>query len=158
MRLNDAVIGLILLLFAGAVIAYTSTFPAMPGQKYGPALFPRVIGSGIGLCGLILIAQGIRERRLAGAAGPLAAWPATAPGRINIALVIAGLVFYLLFSDDLGFIPTGILLLITLLVRLGVRLLTAFGVAVGATLVIHALFSRLLLVPLPWGVLQPIAW
>ena len=40
MRLNDAVIGIALILFALAMIAYTRTFPAMPGQDYGPALFP----------------------------------------------------------------------------------------------------------------------
>ena len=158
MRLNDAVIGLLLLLFAAAMIAYTATFPAMPGQRYGSALFPRIIGAGLGLCGLILIAQGTRARRLAGAPARLATWPATTPGRINVALVLTGLIFYILFADDLGFIPTGILLLTPLLVRLRVRILPAIGIAVASTLVIHALFSRLLLVPLPWGVLQPIAW
>ena len=46
MRVNDAVIGGVLVLFALAMIWYTRTFPAMPGQDYGPALFPVLIGIG----------------------------------------------------------------------------------------------------------------
>jgi putative tricarboxylic transport membrane protein len=31
-------------------------------------------------------------------------------------------------------------------------------VAVAATLLIHTLFYKLLRVPLPWGVLEPVLW
>ena len=46
-RINDAVIGASLVLFALAMIWHTRTFPAMPGQNYGPALFPVLIGIGL---------------------------------------------------------------------------------------------------------------
>ena len=156
MRLNDAVLGLVLVLFAVAVIAYASTFPAMPGQRYGPALFPTLIGVGLAVCGSILILQGIRARRLVG--GPLVAWPAERAGKINVAILVAALLFYILAVDDLGFIPTGVAVLTAVLIRLGTRMLPALMIAVAATLVIHVLFSKLLLVPLPWGLLQPVAW
>ena len=156
MRLNDAVLGLVLLIFAAAMMAYTTTFPAMPGQNYGPALFPMLIGAGMAICGLLLIAQGLRARRAAG--GRLVAWTAPAGGGVNLLLVLAALVFYILASDWLGFIPTAILILTPLLLRLGTRPAAALAVAVAATLVIHTLFARLLLVPLPWGLLAPVAW
>lgn len=156
MRLNDAVLGLVLLIFAAAMMAYTTTFPAMPGQNYGPALFPLLIGVGMAACGLLLIAQGLRARRVAG--GRLVAWTAPASGRLNLLLVLAALLFYILASDWLGFIPTAILILTPLLLRLGTRPAAALAVAVAATLVIHTLFARLLLVPLPWGLLAPVAW
>ena len=44
-RINDAVIGAVLVLFALAMW-HTRTFPAMPGQDYGPAAFPVLIGIG----------------------------------------------------------------------------------------------------------------
>ena len=156
MRVNDAVLGLVLALFAAGVIGYASTFPAMPGQRYGPALFPTLIGTGIAVCGVVLIVQGLRAHRLSG--GQLVAWPASRGGRLNVAIIVAVLLFYIVAVEDLGFIPTGMIVLAPLLVRLGSRPLPGIAIAFAATLVIHALFSKLLLVPLPWGVLQPIAW
>ena len=63
MKVNDAVIGVALVAFALAMIWHTQSFPAMPGQDYGPALFPRVIGAGFVVTGLILIAGGLARRR-----------------------------------------------------------------------------------------------
>ena len=51
MRINDAVIGAVLVLFALAMMWHTRTFPAMPGQDYGPALFPVLIGIGFLITG-----------------------------------------------------------------------------------------------------------
>ena len=51
MRANDAVNGAILILFAAIMIALTASFPAFPGQKYGPSLFPRLLGAGLIICG-----------------------------------------------------------------------------------------------------------
>ena len=61
MRFNDAIPGVVVLLFAAAMLAYTLTFPAqMPGQEYGPALFPGLVAVGLVLCGLLLVARGVR--------------------------------------------------------------------------------------------------
>jgi putative tricarboxylic transport membrane protein len=35
---------------------------------------------------------------------------------------------------------------------------TAAGIGLAATLLIHTVFYKLLLVPLPWGILQPLEW
>ena len=63
MRFNDAVVGTAFLLLAGAMIAMTFTFPPFPGQKYGPSLFPRIIGGGIIVFSVLLM---LRERRSGG--------------------------------------------------------------------------------------------
>ena len=63
MRANDALSGLVLILLSLAMIALTLSFPAFPGQKYGPALFPRILGTGLIVCGAILIWNGINSRK-----------------------------------------------------------------------------------------------
>jgi putative tricarboxylic transport membrane protein len=49
-------------------------------------------------------------------------------------------------------------ILVVLLRSFGCGLATTLAVALVTTLGIQALFARVLLVPLPWGLLQPIAW
>ena len=74
------------------------------------------------------------------------------------ALVVAGVVLYLLASERLGFLITSVVILTALMWVLQVRPARALLVALVATLVIHTLFYKLLRVPLPWGVLTPWAW
>lgn len=157
MRVNDSVFGVILLLFAAAMTAYTTTFPGMPGQNYGPALFPVLIGIGLAICGLLLLIKGLRERDTV----PWlrwGAWMASPHQRITVVLIPAALVFYILTSDWLGFIPCSIVILLVLTLRLGASRLAAGATAVLATFAIHSFFSKVLLVPLPWGLLESVIW
>ena len=59
MRTSNTFAGLFLILVAGAMIYLTLSFPPFPGQQYGPSLFPRILGSGLILCGLLLILRDI---------------------------------------------------------------------------------------------------
>jgi putative tricarboxylic transport membrane protein len=157
-RFNDAVIGAVLVLFGLAEIAYTTTFPAMPGQDYGSALFPTIIGVGFIVTGVILIASGIGRRR----SEPMfrgGEWLRSPRHVINFLAVVGGLVFYIVASDWLGFIPTALLLLFGWLVlfRDG-KPLSSLAIALAVTLVVNYAFSQLLLVPLPLGLLQPIIY
>jgi putative tricarboxylic transport membrane protein len=157
-RLNDAVIGVVLILFALAVIWHTRTFPAMPGQDYGPALFPTLISIGFIVTGAILIVSGLRRLR----AEPLfggGEWLRSRPHVINFLAVVGGLLLYILLSGWLGFIVTGMLLLFGWLVlfRRG-KPVSSFVIALAVTLGVNYAFSQLLLVPLPLGVLQPLLY
>jgi putative tricarboxylic transport membrane protein len=157
-RINDAVIGAVLVLFALAMIAHTRTFPAMPGQDYGPAVFPVLIGIGFLITGLILIASGLRRRKTE----PWFAGGEWLRSRRHVArflAVIGGLVAYILVSGWLGFIPTALLLLFGWLVlfRDG-KPISSLVIALAVTLVVHYAFSQLLLVPLPLGILQPLIY
>ncbi len=157
MRFNNAVFGAVLLAFSAAMTAYTRTFPEMPGQDYGPALFPVLIGVAFAICGVLLVVQGIRSRHHEPWFSP-GEWASDPRRRLNFVLVVAALVLYITASDYLGFVPTAFFILALLLFRFGASLLTSVSIAAAATLVIHTLFARFLLVPLPWGLLQPIAW
>ena len=114
MRFNDAVFGVILIIFAAAEIAYTQTFPSLYGQDFGPDLFPILIGVGLMLCGAILVVRGIATR----AEAPLAVlgdWSRDRRKLINLALLICSLLLYILASDAIGFIPISLIILTVLI-------------------------------------------
>lgn len=157
MRLNNAVPGVALILFALAMIAYTRTFPATYGQRVGPDLFPIIIGCGLLACGVILVMSGIASRKTEPLIR-LGDWAGDRGAVINVLLVPAAIIFYILASHWLGFILTSMIVLVTLLYRFGAGPLTSISVAVVTTLVIQQIFVGVLLVPLPWGLLEPIAW
>ena len=157
MRMNNIIPGVALILFSLAAIAHAQTFPRLHGQDYGPDLFPTLIGIGLFVCGVILIAQGIAVRGTI----PLIAIGDWAKDRRNVAnvfILLGSMVFYIVASKALGFIPTSLLILTTLLIRFGSAWSTSVIVAIVTTFVIHTVFSKFLLVPLPWGILLPIAW
>jgi putative tricarboxylic transport membrane protein len=157
-RLNDAVIGVVLVLFALAVIGYARTFPAMPGQNYGPALFPTLIGIGLALAGAILIVGGVARRKTDPLVGG-GEWLRSGPHLMSFLAVIGGLLLYILISDWLGFILTALPLLFGwLLLFRGGKPASSLAIALGVTLVVDSAFSQLLLVPLPLGLLQPLIY
>jgi putative tricarboxylic transport membrane protein len=157
-RVNDAVTGVVLVLFALAIIGYSRTFPAMPGQDYGPALFPTLIGIGLIVSGAILIAGGLLRRRTEPwfVAGE---WLGSPAHLTSFLAVVGGLLLYILISDWLGFIPTALALLFGWLVLFrGGKPWSSFVIALAVTLVVNYAFSQLLLVPLPLGLLQPLLY
>jgi putative tricarboxylic transport membrane protein len=158
MRLNDAVFGVLLIAFAIAEIAYTRTFPSLHGQAYGPDLFPIMIGVGFLISGAILTVRGLVQRAGGQPLLEVGAWADDRRNVVSFALVLLALLFYIVVSDWLGFIPTSFLIMLVLLKSFGSGLITAVVIAALTTLGIQALVARVLLVPLPWGLLQPVAW
>lgn len=151
MRLNDALLGAVLIGFAGWVWWLTGFFPRFPGQDYGPNLFPRILAAGIGLCGAALVLRGLQAR------GPLITledWVRD-PARLLSFLLLPGAVLFYIFSSDwLGFIPTAFALLLTLFLWFRARPVVALPVAAGMTLLMHWLFAGLMRVPLPRGLMD----
>lgn len=156
MRANDAVCGFVLILLAAVMITLAASLPEFPGQKYGPALFPRILGTGLIVCGALLVWRGLATR------SPGARWVEWAPWtrdrwRVgSFMLMLALLLLYILVSETVGFIPLAIVFLGALFLWFGVRPLTAAIIAVVATIAIHWFFATLLRVPLPRGWLNTI--
>ena len=157
MRFNDAVFGVALIVFALSVWAYSGTFPEMPGQAYGPALFPRVIAAALLVCGVSLAVGGLRHLRSTGWVS-LGEWARHPRQVANLALVPLSLILYIVLSEPLGFVPVALGLLLLLFLANGLRVQYALILAAVTTLVVHSAFYQLLRVPLPWGILQEIAW
>jgi putative tricarboxylic transport membrane protein len=152
MRINDAVTGGVLLVFAVAVFLYARTLPALPGQQYGAAVFPMLIACGLGGCGALLIVSGLRHWQGAVTWG---AWARSPRAWRNLAVTVGLVVFYILAARPLGFIPVSIVILLVLCILLGTRWWLAAAVAAVATLGIYKSFTDLLLVPLPRGIFGP---
>ena len=157
MRFNDSVFGVVLIAFAIAEIAYSSTFPRLHGQDYGPDLFPTIIGAGLMVFGGILIARGWSQRAIQPMMD-IGDWAQDRANVVNVFILLGSIIFYILFSTWLGFIPTALMIQSVLLVRLGSGVALSICVSVISTMLIHTLFAKILLVPLPWGLLLPVAW
>ncbi len=157
MKLNDAIFGLLLLALGLTVLGVVQSFPKIPGQQVGPALFPGLIAIGICVGGLILLVRGWRDR----AAVPWFAvedWVRSPRHLAGFVVLVGSVVFYMLASQTLGFLVCATLILTALFYVSKVQLGRAVLIAVIASLVIHFAFYKLLRVPLPWGILKNYTW
>ena len=157
MKVNDALSGAALVALGAIVLWHIRDFPKIPGQNYGAAWFPGWIATGLILCGALLIAARLR----AAAPAPLIQLPEwTRRGRAaaSVASVIAGLLLYVAVVDTLGFHITAAALLLVWSRLLGASWRLAVPVSIGATVVIHLAFYKLLKVPLPWGLLESVVY
>lgn len=158
MRINDWVFGVVLIIAATAILLDAQTFPGMPGQSYGPALFPSIVAGGFILCGIALIIGGIRSREVHGMV-ELGEWARSGGHIFDVAMICGGLVLLILIWDFVGFLIGATLLTGTFISRFrGGKIISSFALALVACLVIDMSFRRLLLVPLPLGPLTGIMW
>jgi putative tricarboxylic transport membrane protein len=132
-------------------------------------VFPLVVGIGLAICGG-MIAFGVgrhyeeeAEADLAKITGQIgmATGDADAPSRwwrgLKALVPPALLLFYVLAVERLGFLPTAAAMVLIASLALGARLRLAVPLAVGAPLFVNLVFSKLLRVPLPSGLL-PMPW
>jgi putative tricarboxylic transport membrane protein len=158
-KLSDAIWGALLLALAGALLWHVQGFPAMPGQHVGPAALPSVLAVGFGVCGLLLLVRGLRARTAASLRWvEWPEWLRSRPRLLALAALVGVNVFYLAAVQPLGFVLVGVIYLFVLMTALRVPPGRALVLSVALTLLIHYGFYKLLKVPLPWGVLQPVAW
>ena len=162
MQLSDRFTGLFLIALGGVSAYGGSRLPPVPGQQVGPNVFPMVVGAGLILCGA-LIALGVGRHFEDEAGADLAAHSApqttsrSATGwwRGLMALVPPGLLLFYVFAvDRLGFLVTAAAIVLTASLALGARLRLAVPLAIGAPLFVHLVFSKLLRVPLPPGLVS----
>jgi len=156
-KLNDAVFGLLLLALAVTVLVVTASYPAVPAQRVGPALFPSLIAIGLAIGGLILVVRGWRVHSQV-AMIRLDPWVRSPRHVAGVLAVVGSVVFYVAAVDRLGFLLTSFAMLTALFRMFGVRWKRTVITAAIATLAIHFAFYKLLRVPLPWGFLTSYAW
>jgi putative tricarboxylic transport membrane protein len=155
MRLHDSLLATLFFALAVAVVATAQGFPPSPGQPVGPGLFPTAVGVCLALASVALFVRSFA------AAGPRT-WLAFAPElrrpRILLGFVLApaAVLFYLMVSEQVGFLPCSVLILAVLFTTYGVRLRLGLPLAVVMSLVIYGFFGRILAVPLPQGILEGI--
>lgn len=151
MRANDAVSGLVLIVFASAMILLTLSFPGYQGQKFGPALLPQILGVSMIGCGALMIRSGLLARRSGEPWLSIAPWVRDTHRLISFVLVLAMVLIYIMACETVGFIPVAVVFLLTLSLWLGVRPVPAVVTSCATTIAIYWLFATLLRVPLPRG-------
>jgi putative tricarboxylic transport membrane protein len=122
-KLNDAVWGALLIFFSAAVLTHVQSFPSIPGQKVGPALFPGLLAVGLAVCAVVLIVKGLAARAKGGDRArwaELDGWTRSRRHVLAFGAVIGVNLFYILLVDRIGFILTGVV--ISPCSRPGVRL------------------------------------
>lgn len=148
MRIHETWLGLIFMALAAVFFGYTYTFPDFPGQKYGPALFPRVVAVAAFACGLLIAWRGRRSGQ------PLLTFSESlrVPRLLASFLAMpAAIVFYLLAAERLGFLPTAALLVGGLGWWFGLRPLGAVLLGVLSSVGVNWFFGTIMRVPLPRG-------
>ncbi len=158
MRIHDSLIGLVLLAFAAFVAHQAAGFPPMPGQRFGPSLFPNLLAAGFAICGLVLVVSGLRRREVHGLV-ELGEWARKGGHVFEVGLVVGGLVLLIAFWERVGFL-VGATLYTTLLVARfrGGRPVSSLVLSALACFAVDWAFRRLLLVPLPQGPLTGLYW
>lgn len=145
---HDLVGGLLAAVLGAAVVLHVQTFPELPDDQPGPALFPGLVGGLLVLFGLVLVVRAVLARSEPAADPDVGN---TAQGRLRALAVLGLVVGYLLLAETLGFAVTMGVLLFLLMWLLGARPLVAVLAAVATTGFIFVVFEELLLVPLPQG-------
>lgn len=157
MKINDAVFGVVFALLGAVVLFHVQSYPKIPGQGYGAAIFPGLVAVGFIVCGVLLVISGVRHRRDA----PWFTgdnWLHSSRHIVAVLAIVLGVVAYIALVETIGFLIVAPMLLLAWFRVLGVRWALAIPAALLVVLAIWYVFYKLLRVPLPWGVLTPYAF
>ena len=156
MRFSDTMLGAIFLLAGIALAWYSYALPAIPGQHFGAATFPLFIALGMIACSAKLIFTGVRSGH-----EPLIEFSSdvhNSRALAGAAATILLIIFYILVSRSLGFIPTAIIVTFAMFQILKVHPAKAAILSVVAAFVCDFIFRTMLLVPLPFGIMPRLPW
>jgi putative tricarboxylic transport membrane protein len=151
MKLSDRLIGPGLVLFGAGVVYSASQLASIPGVRFGADLMPMICGAALILFGAVITRAGLRE---AGPAFSLDEWSVPLKQRLAAIWALGGLVAGIFLFEPLGFPLFGVLFMAGLMVLMGARPLMIAVVAPVFVLGLHLLFTRVMFVDLPAGVLE----
>ena len=155
MKISDFISGLIFMIAGIGIALEAQSFPAIPGQPYGSTFFPTLIGIAMAIGGGILLVTAVIKNKIQ----PLVIlppWLKSKRGVGSILLVVFSLLFYMFLADTLGFSLTAFLLILVLQKWMGAKWIPACIIAAAATSSFYIIFSVLLRVPLPHGIIEQI--
>jgi len=129
----------------------TFQFPVLDDAHPGPSLFPRVLGTLLIFFGAMVVYSGWRSRGIKEETNPDE--EKIPLNYFNPILVIILIGVFIALANKLGFIITGVAILFTLMTKLRVSLLKSSIVSIALVCFVYVIFSKLLRVPLPMGLL-----
>ena len=152
MRFSDTLIGGAAIAGGAALVLGAGQLRAMPGQQFGSAFFPQVVGICGVIVGIVMIVQSVRTGRIR----PLVQapdWSGLGPV-LRVAAITASVLAFIQFGDTAGFLLPALVIQFVLMRMLGARWLVAVLASLAAAAVVYLVFGRLLRVPLPFGVIE----
>lgn len=157
MKVSDIILGS-LVAGIGLIALIAASMQPKPffGSGYGGGFFPSIVGVALVLAGAMLTLSSLRDKTVR----PLVImgdWVRSPRHVSNVAVVLASLVFYIFFSNALGFIVTSLLVMFATLVQFTRDPVRSAVVAAVTTIVVKIGFQDFLLVPLQWGILEQYA-
>lgn len=150
MTLQDRIGGFILVILGVAVVIASLGLPSIPGQPVGPAVFPTVLGVALGLAGLVIFAK--PQHQVSQGTEPLETTSVISTLRMLSPVAILILGFFIM--ESIGFLVTGFLIILITSLLLRGPVVGSLLLSVVMTVVIYTIFSSLLRVPLPAGILS----
>jgi len=148
MKRNDIIAGAIFIALGIFIFTQTVRYPTPLEKGHpGPGLFPNILALLFIGFGLALI---LKARKLISGEAEIT----PGPRRISNALFVLAIVaIYVGIVNIVGFLVTSAVLLFILMKKLGVTILKSTIASIVITLFINLMFSKILRVPLPWGIL-----
>lgn len=147
MKKNDVISGAIFIGLGIFIFTQTFTYPSLEKGHPGPDLFPNLLAILFIGFGLTLI---LKARKLISAEAEIVAGPKRIANALFVLAIVAvyvGVVYFV------GFLITSAVLLFLLMKKLGVTILKSAIASIIITLFINLMFSKILRVPLPFGIL-----
>ena len=133
------------------IFSMTFTFPILDGGHPGPSLFPRVLAILFIFFGGVVVLQGWRSAKVKTEVSIEEEGPPS--NRFNPILVIILIAAFIALVPEVGFVITGTVLLVILMLRLRVSALKSVIVSILLAAFIYTVFAKALRVPLPIGYL-----
>ena len=130
--------------------ALTFQFPVLDDGHPGPSLFPRVLGTLFIFFASLVVYNGWKTRRVQEEPSLEEEVPLNF---FNPILVIILIAVFIALANKLGFILSGAAILFILMMKLRVSLLKRSIVSVALVCFVFFIFSKVLRVPLPIGLL-----
>src|SRR5690606_36565690 len=152
--MTNRFIGTFFVLF-GSIVLYLALSLPQPLTAtriaYGPGFFPKILGAVILLCGLLMAIKGRDFTDDEDHSRQLGDWSQYT----RLVIVITLTTIYIWFSDEIGFLILAPFILFVLLMIGRVSFIQSLLISIVAPIIIYGLFAKLLLVPLPLGLLSP---
>ena len=150
MKKGDIIAGCTFIAVGIFIFTRTITYPSLEKGHPGPGLFPNLLALLFIAFGGTLVWKGRRPL----SQEELEAETVLGPRKFSNALFVIGIVtVYVLIVDYVGFLITSTVLLFLLMKNLRVSFWKSVVASVAMTVFINVLFSKILRVPLPYGIL-----
>lgn len=154
--MTDRIIGLGFVVLGVFILALSLQLPqplAATRIAYGPGFFPSILGAVIACSGVVMLF--FKPDAELDEDEDEVAEPVHLRQCLRPMLVVCAALAYILFSQQLGFLILAPLILTALLMMGRVSVRQSLLIGVTGSIAVYVLFAKLLLVPLPLGLLTP---